>query len=432
LYTLSILLRSRIISTNVHTIWKDFTRCCSTTNKLISLQNSTLLSTSTTNINCTTNTTTSTNTTSSTSIDSLLQTPNISWLSTWFSSDVAVSSTCLHLFILFIQNNKVNVSDLHALCIDSIRIHNMASILILLQTFTNEYFYKNNTTNDDIWPIKEAVHCIFTIYMIDFSCNILDSLNYANDTSHNRMLSILSKSLEQVSNYLYNVCGWSSSLIGGIDDDNESDGISDGGAVKEEEEFVQTTKMCVGYIFWDHPQLMVKKKIWNGRKRYDIQHDAWCALELLSCTLPEFVFEILIEKCIWNKYIEKPQNVGNGSGSGSGGSSSCSSSSSSSSSSSDGSDVDIKVYGAALALCGRIGKIALDHSWNNDETINAGELDNITNPFICTDENARKRIVLQALKLVQKLRSYQTSEIYDNTYKRIAKKVIGLLQQNNV
>jgi hypothetical protein len=270
-----------------------------------------------------------------------------------------------------------SMEDVHVLCIDAIRAHSVASVLILLPALTStfssttglNYFQRNRQNHNQtvvVWPIRRAVHCILSTYLFDFQSTIGDLLeHFKRNTSNDRRMTLLYASLETTCVHLHNTFGWSSSLIGEEED--------------EEEEESQVTKMCVGYIFWDHATIIDAttktklNKVLEGRSRCDVQHDAWCALELLSCSLPEMVFEIFVEQCVWDKYIKE--------------------------------SVDVNVCRAAIALCGHMGRIALDRCDQDDGGIGPEEA-GVQNPFVYPDGEARQGIVLRGTEIVKKLQCF--------------------------
>jgi hypothetical protein len=407
----STLLRSRIVATNIHVSWDQWSADAAMS--------------------------------TSSSFDVLSSTTSSGVItSTWISRDLAVSSSSLHLFLLLVDHTK-DLELVHALCIDVLRSHNIASVLILVPALLEHVTYfqtrqvkncgnKNDDSDGDrdsdsdsdsdvpndrskdtktkvIWPLRDVTRIVLTNYLLEMN----SILGYERDSTQEGTmgritLDLLDVVIQQAMRHLHEKCGWSSSLLLNWMDFNARTGEQ---GEQEDKEDIFVVGMLIRLIFWDQfIQCKGQQNEWYGRSRSSVQKDAWCALELLSSLLPELIFEHIIDHCVWDKYVIN-STVGNGDSVGLVG---------------RGTSGEQKrhVQRAAIALCGDLGRTALECCTRVTSESKGG-----TYPFVYPDEDERGQIVQRASLMGEALCNLSQAGTLDDSCSSVVQGVLRLLKR---
>ena len=436
LENVSILLRSRIVATDINESWKQWKK-----------ESTKILAVKETDLNVDTSFTPDVKFRSPTSITSI-----------WLSRDFAISSCCLDLFLMISQHMQ-DFGSLHVLCMDVIRAHNVASVLLLLPALEKHegYFFSSKKEQEQedkkeqekeqekvqekeqekeqdpekdpkeknenkkkkmkhkanntsvIWPLKEVIQIILTDYLFETS-SIIDRLQdtVETETIGLHMMNELGIRLQNVGQHLHSTCGWSASLSMSSteEEQEESDNARN-----------NVIDMLIRFIFWDRlPALKgAKKNEWHGRPRSSIQQDAWCAVELLASTLPNLVFESIINPFIWKYYI-----VQNGGGGGSGGSAT------KKKKEEIGHGSKGQIQHAAIALCGDIAKHALIYCIKLKSKNE--ELKNI-HPFEYLDLDARNDCKAHARRMIRDLNNATSKGLLEDMCNDVVVSVVDMTEQ---
>ena len=249
-----------------------------------------------------------------------------------------------------------------------------------------------------------------TIFIVEEETEKLSNFSTAMFIRENMV--ILSRTMREVSKHLYIHCGWSS--LHCFQEEGEEEGEEEGGEEggEEGEEEMRLAEMLVRLIFWDSlpPAALGQNKNgqkigWYKRPRPSAQQDAWLSLELLSTSLPESVFEMIVERCLWPRYVTGEMGGGIG---GSGGDSSDKSNEVGAAA-----EREMKrgsVRRAAVAMCGNLAVRALERCQELDaddaSCMVDAEITNTRRRLVLSypDVHEKKELVRRACVLVERMK----------------------------